>query len=370
MQETTRALLLTGSYGAGHHQAAAALAAALGAAGASVTVADVADLASPTAGRASVRGYEVTLTRAPWLYWLGYQLGLRPTLAPLLRRQQGAPFRAGLAAALAAQRPDILVALCPAAVAAASGLSASDCGGHLAVVITDYRPHCLWLGPRANLYCVAAEATAAAVRSLQPNAQVAVTGIPVSTRAMPREKARRDLGLSAAGPVVLLMCGAAGWMPAAGAAAAALAELPADVTTVVLCGRDDGLARRIRAAAPRAVVPGWVPDVAPYLAAADVLVTKAGGLSLAEALAVGVPVVAWRPIPGQEADNARLLTRAGVADTARRPRDLVAAVASLLADGARLADRRRAAQVWGRPDAAATTAAALLQLVADGRPAR
>jgi processive 1,2-diacylglycerol beta-glucosyltransferase len=86
------------------------------------------------------------------------------------------------------------------------------------------------------------------------------------------------------------------------------------------------------------------------MAAADLLVGKAGGLTSAECLAVGLPMVVLDPIAGQEQANADFLTRAGAAVPAGEPEGLAAVVAPLL-QPARLAELRRAAADLGRPDA-------------------
>jgi UDP-N-acetylglucosamine:LPS N-acetylglucosamine transferase len=79
---------------------------------------------------------------------------------------------------------------------------------------------------------------------------------------------------------------------------------------VVVCGRNDRLRRRV-ARVPGAVALGWVDDMAGLMRACQVAVLNSGGLTLAEAVVSGLPVVHYRPLAGQGAANARFGMRSG-----------------------------------------------------------
>jgi len=99
------------------------------------------------------------------------------------------------------------------------------------------------------------------------------------------------------------------------------------------------------------------------MAAADLLVGKAGGLTTSEALARVLPMALIEPIPGQEERNADHLLEAGAAI---RCNNLPAApwkIAKLLDDPARLNKMRDAARAMGRPGAAAAIAEDALRLL-------
>ena len=95
---------------------------------------------------------------------------------------------------------------------------------------------------------------------------------------------------------------------------------------------------------------GFVENVYDYMHAADVLVTKPGGLSTSEALVAQVPMVLCKPLPGQEERNARLLIESGAAVRTRRIDELPAAIDGLFADAARR-DRMIAAADAAAPPA-------------------
>ena len=68
---------------------------------------------------------------------------------------------------------------------------------------------------------------------------------------------------------------------------------------------------------------GFVQQIADLMVACDVLVTKTGGVTLAEAFCCGLPVLAFDPLPGQEEGNARYVVGRGAAVLARSPSHLV-----------------------------------------------
>jgi processive 1,2-diacylglycerol beta-glucosyltransferase len=135
-----------------------------------------------------------------------------------------------------------------------------------------------------------------------------------------------------------------------------------EVGLVVLAARDgalrDRLARRADRRGGRLRVGGLVPDLDRYLVACDLLVSKGGGLITSEAMAVGVPVLVHRPIPGQEEANARRLSEAGAAHIVEDLEELLRRLDELFGDGSKLADMKDAARRTGRPDAAREIAAA------------
>jgi UDP-N-acetylglucosamine:LPS N-acetylglucosamine transferase len=138
-----------------------------------------------------------------------------------------------------------------------------------------------------------------------------------------RQRLRGELGLSPEGLVVLLATGSLG-----------MGDVPTVVRTIrnsgvaevmVLCGRNDRLRKQLEAQ-PGVVALGWRDDVPDLMAAADVLVHNAGGLSLTEALTAGLPAVTYRPIPGHGVANSQVLADAGLAPWPQDEDELVEAI--------------------------------------------
>jgi processive 1,2-diacylglycerol beta-glucosyltransferase len=135
-----------------------------------------------------------------------------------------------------------------------------------------------------------------------------------------------------------------------------------------VAGRNRRMERRVLAAAESAGYPvrvlRFVDNVYDYMHAADVFVTKPGGLSTAEALVAQVPMVLCKPLPGQEERNARILCDAGAAVAVAAVDDLNGALASILTGDDRRSLMIAAARRLARPNAAGEAAAVIARLVA------
>jgi processive 1,2-diacylglycerol beta-glucosyltransferase len=99
-------------------------------------------------------------------------------------------------------------------------------------------------------------------------------------------------------------------------------------------------------------VIGFTEDVASLMMAADLAITKPGGLSTSECLVCGLPMLLVNPIPGQEERNAAFLMQEGVAQRADDPLTLQFRLQKLLSDPERLASMRQRAMALGKPQAA------------------
>ena len=225
-------------------------------------------------------------------------------------------------------------------------------------VVTDEHPHAVWLHPGVDLTCVASDAayTSAIEGGLDPD-RVAVTGIPVDPRFCMAASATIPGTGHAARPVVLACGGGQGLGDLADAVAAIVAS-GVPCTVVAVSGRNAALEvtlRRIAASArgmTEVRVLGYTNAMHALMAGADLMVGKPGGLTTTEARATSLPMVLLRPIPGQEERNARMLERHGAAVRLARASDAGTAVASILANPARLASMRAACGAIGRPRAA------------------
>lgn len=198
----------------------------------------------------------------------------------------------------------------------------------LVTFLTDPAVHRLWVHPAVDHHVTVTEATARMGHLVYHTPMRAVGGL-VSPRfahqpdSAHRDRLRAELGLSPDGLVVLVATGSLG-----------MGDVPHVVRTisssgvaevVVLCGRNERLRKQL-STQPGVVALGWRDDVPELMAAADVLVHNAGGLSLTEALTAGLPAVTYRPIPGHGIANSEVLAEAGLAPWPRDQDGLVAAI--------------------------------------------
>lgn len=227
------------------------------------------------------------------------------------------------------------------------------------VQVTDFDVHGLWIHEHMAGYCVANAEVAARISARGvPPSHVHVTGIPISPafRGAPsRVEARKELGLAADRPVAIMMSGGAGLGDIASLVEKILAS-DCDCQLIALAGKNAELLAELQAIAarhPGKVFPtGFTTTIERLMAAADVAITKPGGLTSSECLALGLPMIVVSPIPGQEERNADYLLEAGAAVKAVDAGALVYKLQTLLADPARLAAMRASALRVGRADAA------------------
>lgn len=222
--------------------------------------------------------------------------------------------------------------------------------------VTDFEAHALWMESSVDLYCVAAEETKARLvaRGAAPD-NVVATGIPISARFRARLHAgalRKRFGLRDDLHTLLVLGGGFGLGPVA-EILQELNKLTRPVQILVVCGRNDELRRELALLERRQPTHlfGFVDNMQELMAVSDLVITKPGGLTSSEALALGKPLFILNPIPGQEAANSDFLLQNGAAVKANRMEDLPFRVEKLLGS-ARLAEMSAAAKRLGRPQAA------------------
>lgn len=238
-------------------------------------------------------------------------------------------------------------------------------------IITDFGVHKYWISPHIDLYLVPTpEVRRSMVRLGVSEERVCVTGIPIDGHFALRGDRRAEraaLGLSPHRPVVLMMGGNYGLGPLEDAARA-LRRLPADVQLILVCGNNRSLHRRIQShfsGDRHVLVLGQTRAVHRLMDAADVLISKPGGLTTSEALAKGLPMVMIQPIPGQEERNAQFLLRHGAAVRAETLDELVRTVDKWLTDRPSLERVRENGLRLARPTAARDAADAIVRLIED-----
>jgi UDP-N-acetylglucosamine:LPS N-acetylglucosamine transferase len=274
-------------------------------------------------------------------------------IAPFLRR--------GLRRRLRRERPDVVVSALPVVNGLLAG-AAAKVGARLEVVLTDWHSvHPFWQAHGVDYYTTPTEsARADCIRFGAPPGAIDVVGIPIRREfAVQRAPGKRRDGFT-----VLAMVGAEG-SPRALRNIAALASSDLDAQLIVVCGRNSELRQQVEQLPARLPLRlktlGFVEDVAELMRSADVLVTKAGGLTLAEAFCCRVPVVIHDVLAGQEAGNLEYVLAHDAVEYALTPAMLVRAVGELASDPARRARLVERGAALARPDAARQIAANVLR---------
>ena len=236
-------------------------------------------------------------------------------------------------------------------------------------VTTDFDTHRLWVNEPCERYFTATTDGAEWLAAFGvARERITVSGIPIHPRFARRlgaADARAALGLGGARPVVVQLAGGFGVGPIE-QIAQALLSLATPIELVVIAGRNVAARERV-AALPvpprhRLHAHGFTDRIDEFFAAADLLVSKPGGLTTSEALARGLPLAIVNPIPGPESRNSDFLLENGAAIKVHHVATLATKVGELLADAARLKRLRAQAKALGRPQAADDVARAALEL--------
>lgn len=208
---------------------------------------------------------------------------------------------------------------------------------HVINVVTDYRAHSFWISDGVDTYAVAHEETKRDLTDkwgILPG-QVKVTGIPVEQKfSKPHEKRsyRDKLGIPQDKFCVLLLSGGYGVGPMF-EMVGSLNILGPSLSVIVVCGHNKSLHKKIEDLKKNADMHilnlGYVHNVDELMAASDVYIGKAGGISTTEALVMGLPLIYIRPIPGQEQRNVDFITKRNAGICLKSTRDILLAVGEM-----------------------------------------
>src|SRR3989475_8390736 len=356
-----RILIATVTAGAGHLQAATALEEAWRATRPTDVVekVDLLDYVSRLQRRVYVQGYVKLVEHAPELWGMVFK---KPATPKLLR--EVARFPRGFAERttkrfvkyLKAFQPDAVICTHCLPVEIMAHLERKGFNPLTVCVVTDFEAHALWMEQAVDLYCVAAEETKSSLVARGARVEnVVVTGIPIAPKfsILPNPRAvRKNYGLRDDLPVLLVLGGGFGMGPVA-RILAALDKIERDFQTLVVAGSNEKLRRDLACADYRhpTRVLGFATNMHELMAVADLIVTKPGGLTSSEALAMGKPLFILNPIPGQEAATSVFLLERGAAAKVNRIEDLPFRLEQLLGSK-KLKEMARAARELGHPNAA------------------
>jgi len=360
-----RLLLLSVSAGAGHSRAAEAIRAEALAhpAGVNATHLDVMDFV-PAAFRAMYKDFYIALVnRYPSMWGYVYRATDEAEPGSPMQRARRLIERLntrGMMKAIAAHGADAIVCthFLPAELLARA-IRKGRMRAPVWVQVTDFDLHRMWVQPGMRGYFApnAEVARRMQARSLDA-AAIHVTGIPVMpafSANLDRGECARGFGLDPARTTVLLMGGGEG-VGSLAATAERILALDGAFQLVAMAGRNAAALAGLQALAQRfparLVAQGFTDTIERWMACADFAITKAGGLTTSECLAMGLPMIVNAAIPGQEERNADYLVQQGVALRATETVALEHCVGELLGHPGRRAEMRERARAIGRPRAA------------------
>jgi processive 1,2-diacylglycerol beta-glucosyltransferase len=355
-------LVLTAAFGEGHNAAARNLAAALSEKGVEVEVHDI---------FAEAYGWVNSLVRTVYLHVINHAPLLWSAVFFILDRTAvvgggiGVFGRAArlLGKTISRLEPDVIVSTYPGYghlldVIRRRGEAAD---AKLVTIVTDsLTVNSVWFRCGSDFFLVPNDETGEVMRRAGvPAEKIRVTGFPVPLIFAEPQPERNGPPFE-----VLFMVNSAHHLAPDVVNALILIE---GIHLTITVGRDEELGKKLERIAEtggkQIEIHGWTPEIPNLIRRSHLLISKAGGATVQEALAAKTPMIITQIVPGQEEGNARLLIESGAGELATTPSTIADAVRRTFADGGRLYRERLAATgPLSRPDAARTAAAFLESL--------
>ncbi|MCK9589060.1 MAG: glycosyltransferase [Terrimicrobiaceae bacterium] len=356
-------LVLTSGFGEGHNAAAGNLAAALREKGVNAGVHDIFAEAYGRANGMARDLYLLVINHAPMIWGAVFFVLDRTSLAGGGMGVFGRAARL-LGRMISRLQPDVIVSTYPGYGHLLDLIRRRNEAGdaRLVTIVTDsLTVNSVWFRCGSDYFLVPNDSTAGAMSAAGvPSEKIRVTGFPV-----PLVFSEPDPRVT--GPVydVLFMVNSAHHLAAG--VVASLIEIE-NIRLTVTVGRDAGLRRMLeniaKTSGKHIEIHGWTPDMPNLIRRSHLLISKAGGATVQEALAARTPMIITQIIPGQEEGNARLLIESGAGELATTPAAISDAVRRTFREGGRLYRERHAATgPLSHPNSARTAAAFLESLV-------
>jgi processive 1,2-diacylglycerol beta-glucosyltransferase len=368
-------LILYASYGEGHVQAARAIMDSLQRLGrCEVQLLDLMAESHPWLNGLSKFVYMQSFKTIPhlygWVYNITREMQAKSAFGSVLHsfgmRQ--------LALTLEKEKPDLVIHTFPQlalpALRRKTGMKLP-----IVNVVTDFDLHGRWLHPDIDRYYVATEdiQQEAAQRGI-PIERIVVTGIPIHAsfyKVPAGDAVAENEQIPQPGTTTLLiMAGAYGVLSGILDICRQLSRLP-QLRLLIVCGRNRQLKVELDtlyANHPGIRTYGFIDYIPALMRASDIVITKPGGITLSESIASGLPILIFRPVPGQELNNALYLEQKGVARIARNTEELIRHCVELISHPSLAMEMKQSIEQLRKPHSADRIAGDILHQLADKTP--
>ncbi|MCR4431622.1 MAG: glycosyltransferase [Tepidanaerobacteraceae bacterium] len=340
-----KVLILSEKFGTGHEMAAASILKGIKkiSPNTEVTIINFFQYFQPYFSRMTLNLYLKALDFRPEIWGYFYERERNKKRATISKKMIQMGASSMLKRMIEREKPDVIVCTHPFPCCVASRLKRRGMYFALAAAITDFDVHGFWINEGIDAYLVAHEIMIESMMKFGVNAdKIFATGIPIDPNFddfKGKVLAKEILGFDKDLPVVLMAGGGLGISGIDMRLIETLAGEPLQLA--VICGKNKAARRRLEELARQngfenAKIYGFVENMWDFMEAADLMISKAGGLTMAEALARELPIIIYNPLPGQEERNARFLLRNGAARYARDREILIRMVKDMLSDEKKL----------------------------------
>ncbi|KAB2954359.1 hypothetical protein F9B85_01325 [Heliorestis acidaminivorans] len=376
---STDVLILSVEAGAGHKRAAQALALALRKKGLQSQTEDLFTCGPSWVFRFTIGSYMNMLHWTPGLYRTLYDTSSKPKVSTLsknfVKHSLYKYLGPGLSRLIDDKKPKVVICTHPFPLGVLSVLKEEGClNAKTAGVLTDFSVHPFWTYSNCDRYYVAAEEMINELVELgEERSKASVTGIPIHedfsfAGSLSRVEAEKIAKLSSASHRILIMGGSLGLGPLEVWVKRLFDQIKLskleEWQIVVIAGKNKSLEERLRKIGDsQLTVYGYTDKIAYIMAASDLLLTKPGGLSSSEAIALNLPQLLLSPLPGHEERNYQFLLEKGVARGASTLEELTTLTIELIKNKNELSYLQECAKRLNKVEAAHMVAEDIKRMV-------
>jgi processive 1,2-diacylglycerol beta-glucosyltransferase len=364
-------LILTAATGGGHLRASRAIQTYIAehSADSEVVVADALKSISSVLDKTVCDGYRFLATKAPNVFGRLYRKTNKNSLLSNLMFRFSGVFSMKLVPLLEKENPDVIISTHPFATEMISHLKkAGVVTAPLICLMTDYGPHRAWIADRVDAYVVSNGDMISEMEAMgAPKEKIYPFGIPVENvffTASDRPAFLKKIGMDPDLPTILIMAGSFGVTNIL-KIYQQIVRLEQKFQIIVITGRNEKLYEAFSKLVPGSPKPTklvfFTNEVENYMHAADLLITKPGGLTVSEALACGIPLAVFDAIPGQEEDNANFLLNHHMAVKLQNGENCGETIKELLIDSKKLSEMRASCKGFDKSHSAEN----ILRLIQD-----
>ena len=239
----------------------------------------------------------------------------------------------------------------------------------LVAVLTDYIPHSYWVYDAVDYYITPSDEVSVRLEKKGVKAsKIKSYGIPFDLKfnqKLSNEDIFCKMKLNPHKPAVLIMGGGQGLGPIK-TIVKSLEKSENDIQELIVAGTNkklfNSLKRKIKNYKKEIHLFGFIQNIHELMHISKVIISKPGGVTTAEVLSMGLPMVIVKPIPGQEINNTDFLTQKQAAIKVDEPKEVYQVIDDLLMNKVKLERLRAAGLKIAKPDASMDIAKLLLSL--------
>ncbi|MFA6322630.1 MAG: glycosyltransferase [Candidatus Buchananbacteria bacterium] len=229
------------------------------------------------------------------------------------------------------------------------------------MVCTDFGCHSFWVDPEVNYYFGAVDNVAKCLMEYGVSREkIAITGIPIEEKfAQPlvKDNLIKKFGLKTGVFTILIVGGQFDFQTLKTVVSGIIDQHDGNVQFLVVAGRDANLKDALdksdlNSRFANVKIFGFVDYMQELMTVADIIFSKAGGLTVSECLAKGLPLVINKVIPGQEEDNVNYLVSHNAAIKVNDTAGIISAINDLVGNSKKILAMQASAKSLGQPHSA------------------